>query len=126
MDEKFFTEYFENYARAYDDFNAEALAQYFPTPTLMVKKGSVVGLSTIEELLEHLNGKLASDREQGYKQSQLAGLEMHKEGAWGVTVTVHWMIDHVDGSTLRDFYTTYNLLKQASQWRILVTTDHPA
>jgi hypothetical protein len=43
--EKVFAEYFANYAKCYDDFDHERLAQFYFAPTLMVKNGSVVTLS---------------------------------------------------------------------------------
>jgi hypothetical protein len=67
---------------------------------------------------------LASYREHGYKKGNLAGLEVQTLGHWGVFVTVHWIIDHVNGSILRDFKSSYNLYKLEDNWRILVTTNH--
>lgn len=122
--EEFFTDYFANYARCYDDFNYERLAQYYFAPTLMVKNGSVVTLDTYAAVLSHLETLLASYREHGYKKGNLAGLEVQSLGYWGAFVTVHWIIDHVNGSILRDFRSSYNLFKHEDNWRILATTNH--
>jgi NTF2-like protein (DUF6841) len=124
VDKGFFTEYFINYARCYDEFNPEHLSQFYFAPTLMVKDGSVVVLSTPEEIFGYLNGLLASYKEHGYKKGNIAGVEIKQLGGWTVAVTVHWIIDHVNGSILRDFYSTYNLFRHDSDWRILVTTNH--
>jgi hypothetical protein len=124
MDEKFFIEYFTNYAKCYDDFDYENLAKYYFAPTLMLKNGAVVALSATDEIFEHLKGLLASYNEHGYKEGHLVGIEVRLMGAWSVTVTVHWIIDHVNGSVLRDFYSTYNLIFQDGEWKILVTTNH--
>jgi len=124
MDEKFFSNYFANYAGGYDEFNAEQLAQFYFSPTLMVKNGAVVALLTADEIFEHLKGLLASYKEHGYKKGNLAGIEIKQMGAWSVAVTVHWVIDHVNGSILRDFYSTYNLFLQNGDWKILATTNH--
>jgi hypothetical protein len=45
-------------------------------------------------------------------------------GHWSAFVTVHWIIDHVNGSILRDFRGSYNLFKYEDNWRILATTNH--
>ena len=124
MDEAFFTEYFADYAKGYDEFNPEQLAQFYFAPTMMVKNGSVVTLATSAELFEHMRGLLASYQEHGYKKGNLAGIEVNQLGVWSVAVTVHWIIDHVNGSILRDFYSTYNLFRQEGEWRILITTNH--
>jgi len=120
----FFADYFARYAKCYDDFDAERLAAYYFAPTLMVKTGSGVTLSTPDGILAHLKMLLASYREHGYQKGNLAGLDVLTQGHWGAVVTVHWVIDHVNGSVLRDFKSSYNLFKPADEWQILVTTNH--
>jgi hypothetical protein len=124
MDEKFISEYFTNYAKCNDTFDAGGLAKYYFTPTLMVKNGSVVALSTADEIFEHVKDLLSSYKEHGYKKGNLAGIEIKPMGSWSVTVTVHWIIDLVNGSILRDFYRTYNLFFRDGDWKILVTNNH--
>lgn len=124
MDEKFIVEYFANYAICYDTFDAVALAKYYFAPTLMVKNGSATPILTTDETLDHLTALLASYKKHGYKKGNVAGVEIRPMGVWSNAVTVHWIIDHINGSILRDFYTTYNLFQQDSEWKILVTTNH--
>jgi len=42
MDDQFFSSFFSNYAKCYDEFNLEGLVKYYFTPTLMVKNGLVL------------------------------------------------------------------------------------
>lgn len=121
---EFFTDYFADYAKCYDDFDHARLAHFYFAPTLMVKNGTVVTLNTSADILTHLKTLLASYREHGYKKGNLAGLEVQTMGHWSALVTVHWMIDHVNGSILRDFKSSYNLFKHADIWQILATTNH--
>lgn len=122
--ENFFVEYFANFAKCYDDFDYERLAQFYFAPTLMVKNGSVVTLSTSSDVLVHLKSLLSSYREHGYKTGNVAGIEVQIMGDWSALVTVHWIIDHINGSILRDFKSSYNLFKDIGDWRILATTNH--
>jgi hypothetical protein len=122
--DKFFGEYFANYAKCYDDFDHEHLAFYYFAPTLMVKNGSVLALTTSDEILAHLKALLASYREHGYKKGNVAGIEVQTMGHWSILVTIHWIIDHVNGSVLRDFRSSYNLFRHADNWKILATTNH--
>jgi hypothetical protein len=92
MDEEFFSAYFTNYAKRYDEFNPEHLAQFYFTPTLMVKNGSVITLAGPEEIHEHLKNLLASYKEHGYKKGNMAGVKVEQLGGWGVAITVHWII----------------------------------
>ena len=124
MDDQFFSSFFSNYAKCYDEFNMEGLVKYYFAPTLMVKNGLVVALMTYDEIHEHLEGLLAGYKEHGYLKGNLAGIEVKPLGTWSAAITVHWIIDHVNGSILRDFHSTYNLLKQEGYWKILVTTNH--
>ncbi len=122
--DKFFAEYFANYAKRYDDFDHDHLAPYYFAPTLMVKNGSVLTLATPENILAHLKTLLASYREHGYKKGNVAGIEVHTMRHWGTFVTVHWIIDHVNGTILRDFQSSYNLFRHEDSWKILATTNH--
>jgi hypothetical protein len=122
--EKLFTDYFIKYAKCYDDFDPERLAKFYFAPTLMVKNGSVAMLATSSDVLNHLKTLLASYREHGYKKGNLVGLDVQTLGLWGAFVTVHWIIDHMNGSVLRDFKSSYNLFLQEDNWKILVTTNH--
>jgi NTF2-like protein (DUF6841) len=122
--ESHFSEYFTKYARCYDDFDHERLARFYFAPTLMVKNGSVLALDTDSDIITHLKTLLAFYREHGYKKGNLVGLEVQPMGHWGAFVTVHWIIDHVNGSILRDFKSSYNLFKQEHNWLILATTNH--
>jgi hypothetical protein len=90
----------------------------------MVKNGAVAPILTADELFDHLKGLLASYKEHGYKKGNAVGVEVKAMGAWSAAVTVHWIIDHVNGSVLRDFYSTYNLFRQNGEWKILATTNH--
>lgn len=122
--EEFFTEYFASYAKCYDDFDPDRLAPVYFAPTLMVKNGSFVTLATADDILAHLKSLLASYREHGYKKGNIAGVEVQMLGYWGAFVTVHWIIDHVNGSILRDFKSSYHLFKNEAHWQILTTTNH--
>ena len=122
--EKFFAEHFANFAKCYDDFDHEQLAQFYFAPTLMVKNGSVVTLATSNNVLDHLKSLLASYREHGYKKGNVMSVDVQTLGDWGAFVTVHWIIDHVNGSVMRDFKSSYNLFKQDDSWRILSTINH--
>lgn len=124
MDEQSAQEFFAAYAICYDTFDAVRLAEYYFAPTVMVKNGTVIALPTADEILDHLKGLLASYKEHGYKKGNPAGVQVKQMGIWSAMVTVHWIIDHVNGSVLRDFYSTYSLFRQDGEWKILVTTNH--
>jgi len=122
--EKFFTVYFTNYAKCYDDFDAERLSKYFYAPTVNVKNGSVVAILNSDDVLDYLRNLAISYREQGLKKANLVSLDVKVLGWWSTLVTVHWIIDHTNGSILRDFHTSYNLFKNGDGWLILMTTNH--
>ena len=90
----------------------------------MVKNGSVVSLTTPSDVSDHLKTLLDSYREHGYKKGNIAGVDVQSLGDWGAFVTVHWIIDRVDGSVMRDFKSSYSLFKQDGSWKILSTTNH--
>jgi len=119
-----FTEYFSNYAKCYDDFDAERLAGYFYVPTVNIKNGSVSAITTNEELSSSLKSMLAGYKEHGYKNGNVINVQVMEIGKWSVLATVDWVIDKTDGSILRDFNSTYNRFKDGEAWKIIATTNH--
>ena len=67
--EQSFAEYFANYAKCYDDFDPERLLRCFNVPTVMVKNGSVVAISTSSDVLAYLTTLVNTYRERGLKKS---------------------------------------------------------
>jgi len=124
VDENLFMTYFTDYAKGFDTFDAEGLAKYFYSPAHMVQNGTVTTFGTPDEVLKQIKGLLANYQKLGYKKGNLVEIEVKPMGAWSAAVSVHWIIDHVDGSILRDFHCTYNLLLQEGDWKILVATNH--
>ena len=119
-----FTEYFSNYAKCYDDFDAGRLADYFYVPTVNVKNGTVSTITTTEELSSSLKSMLAGYKEHGYKKGNIIDVQVMEMGKWSVLATVHWIIDNTDGTILRDFNSTYNLFKVGDTWKSVATTNH--
>jgi len=119
-----FTEYFSNYAKCYDDFEAERLADYFYVPTVNIKNGSVNVITSADELSSSLKTMLAGYKEHGYKKGNVIAVQIMEMGKWSVLATVHWIIDKTDGTVLRDFNSTYNLFKDGEAWKIVATTNH--
>jgi len=119
-----FTEYLCDYAKCYDDFDAERLVDYFYVPTVNVKNGTVSAITTTEDLSGSLKSMLAGYKEHGYKKGNVIDMQIMEMGKWSVLATVHWVIDKTDDTILRDFYSTYNLFKDGDSWKIVTTTNH--
>jgi len=119
-----FTEYFSEYAKCYDDFDAERLIDYFYVPTFNVKNGTVSAITSTEELSAFLKSMLAGYKEHSYKKGNVIDVQVMEMGKWSVLATVHWVIEKTDGTILRDFNSTYNLFKDGEAWKIIATTNH--
>jgi len=119
-----FTEYFSEYAKCYDDFDAERLIDYFYVPTFNVKNGTVSAITSVEELPGALQSMLAGYKEHGYKKGNVIDVQVMEMGKWSVLAMVHWVIEKTDGTILRDFNSTYNLFKDGEAWKIIATTNH--
>ena len=120
----FWSDYFANYAKCYDDFDAERLGNYFYVPTVNVKNGTVSTITSVEELAASLKSMLTGYKEHGYKKGNVIDVQIMEMGKWSVLVTVHWVIDKTDGAILRDFKSSYNMFKDGDTWKIAATTNH--
>jgi hypothetical protein len=69
-------------------------------------------------------GKHPLDREPLFRHADIAEIDVTPLGKSGAMVTVHWNVVEEAGALLRDFRTTYHLLRADEAWRILSYTNH--
>jgi hypothetical protein len=67
---------------------------------------------------------MAAYRSAGAARADIAELETSTLGKSGAMATVHWHVVDQGGALLRDFRTTYHLLRAEGAWRILSYTNH--
>lgn len=73
---------------------------------------------------EHLSEIMSAYARSGAARADIAELDVVSLGASSVFATVHWHVRDADGGLIKDFHTTYHVLRVDGEWRILSYTNH--
>jgi hypothetical protein len=73
---------------------------------------------------EHLTELMVAYARSGAARADIAALDVVALGKSSVFATVHWHVRDTSGGLLKDFHTTYHLLRVDGDWRILSYTNH--
>lgn len=108
---------FDDYASAYDDYDAEALADCFAYPCTIWQLGKGNVFSDEEELLENIEALL-----QVLEREEIVATryEILHQGVSGDTAyaTVKWDQQRSDGETALEFVCHYLLICEDGDWVI--------
>jgi len=117
--------YFKGYARAYDAFDADAIAGHFAVPSyiLHADRGSA-GFTTHAALVANMERLNAINREARYGRAAFAPPHIAAFAPTLVQATVPWIIHDVDGAVLWQFKCTYSLFRSDAGWKIVLCTNH--
>ena len=115
--------FFARYAERYMAGHAEAVADLCEVPFLAVRSGTAFHLPDRQAVVGHLAHNMAGYRSAGAASADIVAIDVQEQGTEAVLATVHWHVRAADGTVLRDFRTSYQLLV-ADPWRILSYVNH--
>lgn len=116
--------FFEHYAERYMTSDVDAIAAMYEAPFLAVRDGSAIHLPDDAAVHEHLAGLMEAYGKAGAVRADIASLDTLPLGSSGAMVTVNWHAVDARGEMVRDFHTSYHLLRDGATWRILSYTNH--
>lgn len=117
--------FFETYAERYMASDVDAVAAMYEAPFLAVREGRAIHLRDREAVREHLARLMEGYRNAGAAHATVADLQVTQLDSASVIATVRWNALSGDGALLRDFTTSYQMLRQEpDSWRILSYTYH--
>jgi ketosteroid isomerase-like protein len=120
-----FEEFFETYAERYMASDADAITAMYEAPFLAVREGRAIHLVDRDAVREHLAGLTAAYRNAGATRAAIAALDVTPLGNPCALATVRWNAGDDDGALVRDFATSYRMLRtESGDWRILSYTNH--
>ncbi|MES2208621.1 MAG: DUF4440 domain-containing protein [Chloroflexota bacterium] len=115
--------FFERYAERYMAGDAEAIADMCEAPFLAVRSGKAFHLPDREAVVGHLATNMTAYRSAGAASADIADIDVQEQGSEAVLATVHWHVRGPDGTMVRDFRTSYQLVV-ADPWRIVSYVNH--
>lgn len=118
------TDFFARYAEHYMESDVDAISALYEAPFLAVRDGSAIHLSDRKAVRDHLAQLMDEYQRAGAKRADIAGVDVVALGKSSQNVTVHWHVTGASGEVLKDFRTTYQLLRDGTGWRILSYANH--
>ena len=116
--------FFARYAERYMASDVDAISAVYEAPLLAVRDGKTIHLADRDEVNAHFAELMAAYVASGAARADIESLYVVELGASGAVVTVHWHVRDDAGGLVKDFRTTYQLLRASNGWRILTYTNH--
>ena len=106
-------------------FDGDEIAKLYCVPTVTVRgDGSIHCLQSREELARFFQGVLDTYKSQGHASTTMHDLMVVPIGDRSALATMTWKMLRADGCPIREWRQSYNVVRLAEGWQILVSTFH--
>lgn len=117
--------FLKQYTEAFEAIDGNRIAALYYMPTLTMRgDGSIHCLQSREELARFFQGVADSYFQDGYRGGSFENLQVTPIGGRSALATLDWEMRRADGSLIREWRQSYNLVRIAGGWQILVSTFH--
>lgn len=113
-----------DYARAYESYDPDQVAAFINIPCIFCLGGDVTLLGSAPSAVEFMRTGLRAYEANGCVHFVT---RLHNERLLGpsfAAIDVEWLPEDGDGARRMHFSTTYNLLRAADGWKIVLITRH--
>jgi len=104
--------------------DVDAISAMYDAPMLAIREGRAIHLPDRSALREHLSEIMGAYARSGAASADIASLDVVPLGTSSAFATVNWHVRDHDGGLLKDFRTTYHLLRREEEWLIVSYTNH--
>jgi ketosteroid isomerase-like protein len=119
------SEFLNEYTKLFDARDSATIATYYHTPSISMRAdASVHVFQTRQELQDFFRGVADRYYAEGQRRSGFVDLEVKPIGSKSVLATLDWQMLREDGSTIRTWRQSYNLIRPDGRWQILASTIH--
>lgn len=119
--------FFQTYNTTFASMDGGRIAALYSAPTITMRAdGSIHCLQSREELAQFFGNVVDTYQRDGYHSGRFKNLEVASIGGRSAVATMDWELLRGDGSVLRGWRQSYNLVRGEGGWRILVSTFHVA
>ena len=116
--------FLNQYSEAFVNYDGDQIAELYCVPTITMRgDGSIHCFQSREEIARFFQGVADTYRGEG-ASGTMHDLEVVPIGERSALATVTWKNLRPDGSVARQFRNSYNVVRFAEGWRILVSTVH--
>ena len=104
--------------------DVDAISAVYEAPLLAVREGRAIHLPDRTAVRDHLAELMEAYEKVGAARADIAEVNVVPLGKSSATATVRRHVLDTTGTLLRDFRSTYHLLRADGTWRILSYTNH--
>lgn len=117
--------FLEEYNTAFASIDGGRIAALYHMPTVTMRgDGSIHCLQSREELARFFQGVADTYYQDGYRGGRFKNLEVVPIGGRSALATLDWEMQRGDGSVIREWRQSYNVVRIGNVWQILVSTFH--
>ncbi len=117
--------FFEAYSKAFESIDGNRIAALYHMPTVTMRgDASIHCLQSREELARFFQGVADTYFRDGYRSGSFKNLQVVPIGERSALATMDWELRRGDGSLIREWRQSYNVVRVGNGWQILVSTFH--
>jgi hypothetical protein len=124
MTEPSLREFWEAYSERYMESDLDAVSALYEAPFLAVRENEPIHLPDREAVRAHVARLMEAYRNAGAAEAAIADLQVMQLDDASSIATVRWSARAEDGTVLREFTVSYQMLRRPTGWTILSYTYH--
>ena len=117
-------EFFERYNAAFNCLDGEAVARLYAVPSGIASDKGYTHWASFEPVRKNMVALCDLYRANGFLKAKFEPSSFLAQGENFAVADISWQIDRVDGQSPWRFHTTYNLIRTAEGWRVLLCTAY--
>lgn len=119
--------FYKAYAEAFHARSGAQIAEFYFTPCASMRgDASLHWFQSRAETEKFFQGVADTYYEEGLRRSEAKNLEVVPIGGRSLLATMDWVFFRGDGTLLKQWRQSYNLVRMDGRWRILLSTFHVA
>jgi hypothetical protein len=116
--------FLESYNKAFSSIDGGRIAALYHSPCVTLRGDGSIHCLTSNDLGFFFQGVADTYYREGYRGGRFKILQVVPIGGRSALVTVDWELLREDGSAIRGWRQSYNLVRMKTGWQILVSTFH--
>jgi len=117
-------QFFESYRRAFNRLDAEGVARHYCVPSTMATNDGYTVWTDASQVLSNMVALCDLYRARGFAEARCESLDVVDQPPAHAFADVLWTIHRQGGLPPWRFRTSYNLRREAGQWRVLLCTAY--
>ncbi len=116
--------FFEHYREAFNSLDGQAVAELYAVPSGIAQDRKYTHWPAFEPIRDNMVALCSLYRERGYVAAAFEPTAFLQQGKDYAIADLSWKIEWSNGAEPWQFSTTYNLVRTAEGWRVLLCTAY--